>query len=48
MAEREWTEKEMQEGIANLMWLRNNGQKLIEAMLNPTWPKKQSEVENGK
>ena len=38
MAEKEMTQKEMQEGIANLVWLRNNGHKLISAMLNPTWP----------
>lgn len=41
MAEREWTEKEIQEGVENLLWLRNNGHKLIEAMLNPTWPPKE-------
>lgn len=40
---------EIAEGIRELRWFQKNGHKLIEAMLNPTWPpKKQSEVENGK
>jgi len=40
MYEQEMTQEELIEGIANLEWLAKNGNKLIEAMFNPTWPKK--------
>lgn len=33
------TQEELKEGIANLEWLAKNGNMLIDAMLNPTWPK---------
>ena len=32
---------EVAEGIREMMWFRENGHKLIEAMLNPTWPKRE-------
>ena len=37
------TDEEMQEGLDNLIWLKKNGMKLIDAMLNPTWPKREVE-----
>ena len=40
MKEHELTEEELIEGIANLQWFAKNGNKLIDAMFNPTWPKK--------
>ena len=42
------TEKEIREGFEAMAWFRNHGHELIALALNPTWPKKESEVENGK
>lgn len=39
MKEREQQEQEeLAEGLANLQWFAKNGGKLLDAMLNPTWP----------
>lgn len=34
------TMEELEEGLDNLRWLQQNGGKLIDAMLNPTWPQR--------
>ena len=37
----ELTDKEIREGFESLRWFRENGAKMIDAMLNPTWPPKE-------
>ena len=41
MAEKEMTDEEIREGFECLRWFQKNGPKMIEAILNPTWPKKE-------